>query len=242
MKGCEEVTLVTSLYFKDDFTLSFLDNLLKTPFNIVLFTSKSMWSQVLSEIVVKSSKQNVCVYAKEFNNFLSTKLNIDWDDQMRLDVMNPPTNDYSVYKTRSLKHIVQTQYIDFLKEISCVNPFKSTYFAWITDSCDLNTLLSMLETLPKECIRQLCSYSFHEDEMRVIEINQVPRIDYNRIRLERLQDSFVYGQTDAISKYHSKYYRLLEKCARYGRFIGDGRIVMNYTYILDSDLFELILL
>lgn len=233
---------VISCIYKDELDYNVkkntIESLIASEMNIVIFTNKETWDEYLNFIVLTSHKPNLQIYCKEYHQFFGWYTKIDWDIQRLLDKKEQVMNQFSDYKESIRNYILRNEKLEFIYEVSQKDTFNSDYYIWTDTLFDFNQFTNVTNNSNK--ILLLTHSEFDESEFELYKINNIPKIDYNATQFSRINDKLMIINKDLLKKFHDEYYHLLFKFPKYKRFVGNSCFNMNYIYILNKNMFELI--
>lgn len=217
----------------------FLEYLFNSPWNVVVFTDKRTWDSFLANNVYKYNKPNLRVFSKEYDQFYTSSLHIDWDTQRIMDKKESILNQFSEYKKCIQMYKVTNETFKFMKEMCEKNPFNTDYLIWAETSLDILNHINP-EVLFSDKSIFFTQEKFDQEEFELFLINHIPKIDYNSTQLNRITHELMIFPISQFDTVYEIYYRLVTKLPKYKRFIGNIDFNLNYLYLLYKDLFHLV--
>ena len=143
-----------------------------------------------------------------------------------------------------LLYMIWSEKSHFLKRAIEMNPFKTKYFLWVDIGCFRvpNTQYinwpnpEKVAKLDKSKVLMLSVTPFTTDELMCNSLNNLPSFQTKN----RIGGTMFGGCSDALLKWHAKYYEMLEHFISINRFIGKDQSIMNSVYLLNRDLIQLV--
>lgn len=183
---------------------------------------------------------------KEFTVIIVTK----FDEFYSYRYINHFYENYRVDLERSVGHnpflyMIWSEKTNFLRRAIELNPFRSDYFLWVDIGCFRKTNTEYLNwpnpekiaKLDKSKVMLLSVVPFTPDELSTESLSNLPPFQF----VNRIGATMFGGGKEALLKWHKLYYDMLEFFIMTNRFIGKDQSIMNCVYLLNRDMFHLVL-
>jgi glycosyltransferase involved in cell wall biosynthesis len=195
--------------------------------NIVVYTSDDLIDYIKK---VSFKNKNVTIISKNFNELEVLQKYPDiWDNQYLLD---PQKN----IRTKEC-YILWNSKLNFIKEAIHRNVYNSSKFIWADIGCIRVNNMNFLKLFPK--------YSnISENKIDITLIKQFNYSNFNQkyfFNEIHLSGSIYGGNKDTMITLCKLYYKYFDDYVKENKFIGCDQQILSTCYILNKDLFNLIL-
>lgn len=238
----KKATIVTG-YFQLKFSKSpdekykeWMKNMLAINNPMVIFCDEE------SEPIIR----NMRISNKDFTVIIVTK----YDEFYSYQYINHFYENYRIDTERNIGHnpflyMIWAEKTNFLKRAIELNPFQSDYFLWVDIGCFRKQNTEYLNwpnpykiaNLDKSKILLLSVVPFTPAELSTTSLSNLPSFQF----VNRIGATMFGGGIDALLNWHKLYYNMLEFFIMTNRFIGKDQSIMNSVYLLNRDMFHLVL-
>jgi len=141
-------------------------------------------------------------------------------------------------------YMIWNEKSNFMKRAIEMNPFNTEYFLWCDIGCfrvpNANYIHwpnpAKIKKMDKDKILLLLVESFTPEEQQCNSKETLPSFQFSN----RIGGTIFGGRNEILSKWHTKYYEMLEYFISINRFIGKDQSIMNSVYLLNKDMCELV--
>ena len=234
-QGAEhEVTIVTAFYtIPSKHTTqeykTWMKNLLLIRNNMVIFTD-SKNHEFIQKLRSRYNGSNN-IYTKIIVEDLSKskigsfRNKAFWSSQIKLDLEIDAHHSYQLYW-------IWNEKTNWLYRVSKINPFNSTFFAWI----DIGYIRN--EVVHGESLIRCLPHDFHPNQVMLLKIDDVvdPNLQGYNIASATLGGGFIGGYSAGIERWHRIYYKTFEEFVQKNEFVGKDQVLMNSICMNYMDL------
>lgn len=206
---------------------------------LIIQTPMVIFSDEVSKPIIQQFRGNLPTHyiTLDFDDFYTYRYELSFYESMLID------HEIGIGHSPQL-YMIWNEKSHFLKVASEINPFGADYFLWVDIGCfrEPNTRFlqwpnpAKIGKLEPDKMAMVQVYPFQPEELSVTSLESIPSFQFTN----RIGGTMFGGRKEAIEKWHTEYYQMLEHFIRIDRFIGKDQSIMNSLYLWKPEIVQLI--
>lgn len=218
--------------------VAWIKNLFKLQANIIFYTDKATYDNILQKIIEESGKTNLSVQFVERSDFYANKhLGIDWAAQHQID-RERKLHTPDVYD-------IWTQKVDFVRRAMELADFSHTWYTWVDAGCfrGFNDYEYVYKTFPST--RRMVPGKITINLITQLRPEELALRKYHtqggfvpNLRRDVAAATCLGGDRTAWVTFHDVYYTMLKRYYDHGFFVGREETLYTKCLIIYPELFH----